>query len=131
MKIKWLNPLMLSCLSTAFVALGFGSCKSQSNIQRQQRAELKGKMAKIQQEISDNHATLAKMRSDYENIGRGECVYGGPNMMQEAVSRMQERQNNQRSYARKKMNEVQQAIDSLNRERDKVATELEQLDKKK
>ena len=131
MKIKWLNPLMLTCLSTAFVALGFGSCKSQSNISKQQRAELKGKMEKIQHEIADNHATLAKMRSDYENIGRGECVYGGPNMMQEAVSRMQERQENQRSYARKKMNEVQQAIDSLNRERDKVATELEQLDKKK
>ena len=131
MKIKWLNPLMLTCLSTAFVALGFGSCKSQSNISKQQRAELKGKMAKIQQEISDNHETLAKMRSDYENIGRGECVYGGPNMMQEAVSRMKERQDNQRSYARKKMNEIQQAIDSLNRERDKVATELEQLDKKK
>jgi hypothetical protein len=131
MKIKWLNPLMLTCLSTAFVALGFGSCKSQSNISKQQRAELKGKMAKIQQEIDDNHATLAKMRSDYENIGRGECVYGGPNMMKEAVSRMKERQDNQRSYARKKMDEVQQAIDSLNRERDKVATELEQLDKKK
>lgn len=92
MKIKWLNPLMLTCLSTAFVALGFGSCKSQSNISKQQRAELKGKMAKIQHEIADNHAILAKMRSDYENIGRGECVYGGPNMMQEAVSRMQERQ---------------------------------------
>lgn len=131
MKIKWLNPLMLTCLSTAFVALGFGSCKSQSNIQKQQRAELKGKMAKIQQEIAENYATLTKMRSDYENIGRAECVYGGPNMMQEAVSRMKERQENQRSYARKKMDEVQQAIDSLNRESNKVAAELEQLDKKK
>ncbi len=132
MKIKWLNPLVLSCLSTAFVALGFGSCRSQSNLEIQQkRAELEGKMDNIQRQIADNYAKLAKMRSDYENIGRAECVYGGPNMMEEAIARMEERQARQREDAQKQMDAVQHSIDSLNGESAKVQQQLDDLYQKK
>lgn len=128
MKYKRLSPLMLSALSAAFLALGFGSCKSKKALV-QKRMEIEAKMARIDSEIADSYSILAQMQKEYENIGRGETVYGGPNNMAEAVRRMNERHERQRQECREAMQNVQDQIDSLKNEKTKAVEEMDKLGK--
>ncbi|MBO4660476.1 MAG: hypothetical protein J5610_03345 [Prevotella sp.] len=129
MKIKW---IMLSCLSAAFVALGFGSCNSKKALTKQQQREaLAMDEARLNSEIQESQARLMMMRQEYENIGRGECVYGGPNTMEQAIAEMNRRQEAQRAEMRTKMAAVEHSIDSLFGEHKKVEQQIHELNKKK
>ena len=119
---------MLSALSAAFLTLGFGSCKSKKALV-QKRMEIEAKMAKINDELAENKSIMARLMKDYENIGRGETVYGGPNNMAEARRRMQERQEQQRKECREAMENVKNQIDSLKNEKSKAEAEMEKLGK--
>ena len=135
MKMKRISPLAFSFLSMALAALGFSSCQSGKN------TELKQKLEQLRQDynrLTDEEAItvgkLSKMRSDYENIGRAECVYGGPNMMEEAIANMNRRQEEQRKAFQKEVDKVNHSLDSLRDEREKVEHEIgmikEQMKKK-
>ena len=128
MKYKRLSPLMLSALSAALFTLGFGSCKCKKALV-QKRMEVQARMAKIDGELADSYSFLQKLQKDYENIGRGETVYGGPNNMAEAVKRMNERQERQRQECREAMQSVQDQIDSLQNEKSKAEAEMQKLGK--
>lgn len=121
MKYKRLSPLMLSLLSTALMSLGFGSCRSKNGLDNELvQQEIGRRHARLDSEIAQKAAQLARMRSDYENIGRGECVYGGPNTMREAIAAMEKRQAEQRKEMEKAMQSVSNEIDSLQNEQQRV-----------
>lgn len=93
--------------------------------------ELNAKLDNILSEEAATTARLAQLRNDYENIGRGECVYGGPNMMEEAIARMRERQAEQEKVVKGQMTNEEARLDSLSDERTKVLNQLEELSSKK
>ena len=129
MKYKRLSPWMLSALSGALVLLGFGACKSSKELV-QKREALNQKLGLLEAELADTDQQLSYLQKEYENIGRGETVYGGPNNMAEARRRMQERQEKQRKSVRDKMNAVAHQKDSLINEYNKANEELKNLDNK-
>ena len=132
MKIKWISATSFSLMSLCLAALGFGSCQSKKFLQQQgaQREELHRQLAQIDNEQAASTARMAQLRNDYENIGRGECVYGGPNNMEEARRAMEERQAEQRREVQKKMEREDAILDSLNDERAKVTKKLGELEGK-
>lgn len=116
---------MLSLLSTALMSLGFGSCRSKNGLDNELvQQEIGRRHARLDSEIAQKAAQLARMRSDYENIGRGECVYGGPNTMREAIAAMEKRQAEQRKEMEKAMQGVSSEIDSLQNEHQRVADDV-------
>jgi len=127
MKIRWKSPLLLSALSMAFAALGFGSC-STSKLSPQERMarldQLYGEDARLEAEMRQMQDQLEKARSAYENIGRAECVYGGPNMMEEAVQKMRERQPADRGELKVQMKTIRHKMDSIWKVQDKVKKEI-------
>ena len=129
MKYKRLSPWMLSALSGALVLLGFGACKSNKELV-QKREALNLKLGRLEAELVDADQQLNYLQKEYENIGRGETVYGGPNNMAEARRRMQERQESQRRSVRDKMEAVQHQKDSLLNEFNQANEELKNLDNK-
>ena len=133
MRIKRIPVSSFSLLSLCLAALGFGSCQSKKFAMQQEekRMELNARLNKIHDEEAVTAAKLAQLRNDYENIGRGECVYGGPNNMEEARQIMYERQERERESAMKVIKATENVLDSLNGERTKVTGQLEELDNKK
>ena len=136
MKIKWIPVSSFSILSLCLAALGFGSCQSKKFVElHQKQSVLQAQRNKLSDEAGMTTAKLAQLRNDYENIGQGECVYGGPNNMEEAVATMRARQNEQRAIVSKEINKTQGELDSLYNELAKVEGELysidQQLNKKK
>lgn len=126
MRIKFIPVSTFSFLSLCLAALGFGSCQSKKFLQQQeqQRSELQSKLAKIDYEQAASTARLAQLRDDYENIGRGECVYGGPNNMEEARRMMEARQAEQRKEIQKMIDREGATLDSLDGERKKIENQL-------
>ncbi len=128
MKYKRLSPWMLSALSAALVSLGFGACKSNKELV-QKREALNQKINILNQQIVENNLKLQRLQEIYENIGRGETVYGGPNNMEEARRRMRERHERERSEVEEQMQTVKNEIDSLDNELKIVGSELTKLNK--
>lgn len=133
MRIKRIPVTSFPFLSLCLAALGFGSCQSKklTKQQEEKRMELNAKLDNILSEEAATTARLAQLRNDYENIGRGECVYGGPNMMEEAIARMRERQAEQEKVVKGQMTNEEARLDSLSDERTKVLNQLEELSSKK
>lgn len=129
MKIKWFPVTTFSMLSLALAALGFGSCQSKKFVElRQKHTDLQAQYNKLNEEAGMTTARLAQLRNDYENIGQGECVYGGPNNMEEAVAMMRERQNEQRAIVNKEIEKTIGELDSLHNEMTRVEGELNAID---
>ncbi|MCR5151949.1 MAG: hypothetical protein K6A98_02200 [Prevotella sp.] len=117
---KKFQKMSLAVLSAALGALGFGACSGGEGLTKQQIQQLieqrdRAEATRVHalSQIGDRNAALKRMQTDYENIGRGACVYGGPNNMAEAVQRLKEQNDAERRRMQEKMDVVQHEIDSL------------------
>lgn len=134
-KNKKLPPFVISALSAALVALGFGACGSQNTVVVDRKSALEAKLY----DINSNESRLMALRNDLldrrseiERMGRQVCVYGGPNMMRQDVQPpVVDGNDEQLESIDKEIRKTEYKIDSLQNERIKTLDELESLTEKK
>ena len=137
-KYKKLSPLMLSALSAGLAVLGFGSCGSSRVAIKEKEQNLTARLDHTLAEesrLTSLYQELTKRRDEVIRMGRGVCVYGGPNMSREEVNRIvreaEERANQEAADIEERMKDVSHQLDSISDVKRQTYNELEKLKQKK
>lgn len=137
-KYKKLSPLMLSALSAGLAVLGFGSCGSSRVAIKEKEQNLTARLDQTLAEearLASLYHELAQRRDEVKRMGRGVCVYGGPNMSREEVNRIireaEERADKEAAGIEENMKDLSHQLDSINEVKRQTYTELEMLKQKK